>query len=278
MPVVRAKAGAWGSLFGALFPLWIDPERKKKWQLTAGDIEGHAIYAVKKKFPDKVALTEKDLKKIHGTSPTGTRLPGNFQSNIGQGMIAGAILFSVLRIANFQERDASIEKALRIVSHWCKEQGLASGRASLLHAWGRYRDLSPYFAAIFLEPRVFFIIPQMIGLSVSKRAVASSPDNELPLTAKTMEPMLNDLPRFVEGMQKLATEVIPRYFAVANRLRELGELHCAPGQRVRERPLLDKKTTWKIPRGFKLPHVKITFKRLTKAERIALSSRVKSKL
>ena len=277
MPIIRVKAEHWGQLFGELFKLWLDPESKKKWQITARDLEGHARYAIHKEFPDKSKLSAKDVDLIHSTNPKGTRLPGNYQTNIGEGFIAGAILLTVLRLAQYDPAQASVEKALRIVAMHLKKQGAGSSRAHLMNAWGRYKDLSPYFAVAAYDIKIFKQMGSLIGLALSKKAIAESKDDVLPFNAKTIRPGLKNPKKLVAGYEKIEADVLPRYFAMAERFRELGELHFAPGQRVRKKPLLDNKTLWRIPRGFKFPHVKITFKRLNKAERTAISSVLKSK-
>jgi hypothetical protein len=158
-----------------------------------------------------------------------------------------------------------------------KKAGMASGRASLMKAWGRYKGLSHFFAAAIHRPSDFKEMMVLLNLGVGKQDIARSEDDVLPLTAKNIRSMMGDVPKFVAGYKQIGSEILPRFFATAERFRGLGEKHFAPGQRVRKKPLLDKNIMWRIPRGFKIPHIQIAFKRLNKLERAAISSVVKSK-
>lgn len=278
MPTIRAKPGKWSDLIFAIFQLWLNPDSIKSARTTFRDMHGHAAYAVREKFgPDKIKLSEKDITALYKADPQGVRLPGTIQSTMGQGILAGAILWNVLRIADQFGDRASVELGMRATQAMAAKDGASRSRASMMAAWSRYRGVSHFFAAIFQDPRAFKTMGRLMGLKVSKRAMANSPDDKLPITAKEVGRMLADLPAFVAGLQKIGREVMPRYIAIAERFRELGEKYYAPRQKQRGKPLLDPKIMWRVPRGFKLPPVQIAFKRLNNAERAAMTSKVGSK-
>ena len=272
MPTIRAKPGKWGDLFFTIFRLWLNPDSIKSSQTTLQDIYGHMIYGVREKFgADKIKLTDKDIQALYKADPDGVRLPSTVQATFGQGMIAGAILWNVLRIADHVGSQASVELAIRVTQVMAAKDGVTYGRSTMLAAWSRYRGLSPYFAALHQDRRPFVAMSRLLGLKVDKRTVANSTDDKIPLTAKQVNGMLADLPAFVAGMEKIGREIMPGYIATAERFRELGEKYYAPNQKRRGKPLLDPKIMWGIPRGFELPPVQIKFKRLNKAERAALT-------
>lgn len=277
MPIIRAKPNNWAELFGDLLPLWLDPTSTRISRATWVDMQGHTLHALRKKFPEKVKFTEREHCLVYGADPRGVRLQSTIQSSLGQGMMAGAILFTVLRLADHSIEPASVEAAIRLLGPDFEKSGLAGGRASFMKAWSRYKGLSHFFAAAIYRPAAFKKISELLKLRVSKKDIARAEDPVLPVTAKNIGTMLNDVPAFAAGYRKVNSEIAPQFFATAERFRELGETHYAPGQRKRGKPLLDKEIMWRIPRGFKLPHVKITFRRLSKAERTTLSSMSKSK-
>lgn len=276
MPVIRAKPGKWARVFEQLFYLWINPKNARVPRHFRDDIAGHSLIALRRKFGDeKVKFTKKDVESIYRADPAGIRLPESSQM-MAQGLTAGAILYCVFRLAIHDESRASVENAIRLVSIYQARNGQPQSRAALMAAWAKYKPLSHFFATFFVDPKIAKSIRLLLGIDVSKRAMAQVTD-KIPFNAKNMGAMIRDPKKFVANIEKLASEILPRYFAIAERLRELGEKHYAPGQRIRKRPLLDSKIMWKLPRGFKFPPVKIAFKRLSKPERTALLSHVKSK-
>ncbi|MDX2143211.1 MAG: hypothetical protein SFV19_07640 [Rhodospirillaceae bacterium] len=278
MPTIRAKPGKWGDLFTTLFRLWLDPNSLKSSQIVLRDMYGHMVFAVLAQFgPEKVKLTAKDIAALYKTDSSGIRLPATYQSTIGQGLLAGAVLLNALRIADHMGDRASVELAMRLTAVMAAKGGAPHSRAHMMKAWSRYRGLSHFFAAYFQNPALFRRIPKLLRLKVSKRAMARSPADRLPVGAKQIQGMIADPKAFAAGIQEIARDILPPYIATAERLRQLGEKYYAPNQKRRGKPLLDPKIMWRIPRGFELPKVEIKFKRLTNAERAAITSKVGSK-
>jgi hypothetical protein len=276
MPTLRARPNNWFDAYEAMFCLWLNPRKPLFPKKMLADLEAHFLVAAQNTIGmEKVAIGPKEITKLYKANPDGVRLPDTM-ADMFDGIVAGMILYCVLRLAVHDQKRASVENAVKLVAFHQRKAGHPSSRASLMRAWGKCKNLSPYFAAVVYDPKAFKAIYSQMGLIIGTRALDQK-QGLLRLKAQQLTKWMRDLQKLRADMKIVANEKIPAFFAIAERLRGLGEIHYAPGQKVRKKPLLDSKETWKLPRTFKTPNANIKLKRLTKAERAALTSQSESK-
>ena len=272
MPIMKVKPGDWAAAASAFFELWMNPTKPGLARETRIDLDGHITMALRRTLgPQSVPIDDRKLRTIHKTAPTGVRLPLT-RAELMHSLIAASLLYNALRLAVHASDKASLENGLRLYAFGFKGQGLPCSRATAMKAWNRYKSISPYLAALFIDLRRFNLMRRLVGLTVSKKA-AQTWEDVFPITDDNIARMIANPKKRGASFEKLYREIFPEFFATAERLRLLAEKHYAPGRKARSQPLLDPKTTWKLPPGFEFPPVRVHFKRLSTAEKAALSSR-----
>lgn len=271
MPEIQAEPGDWLDLFGKLFTIALDPKGKTDGiQGNEAGLFGPFIYWIIQLNPDKRSkLSDEAFELIAHSNPEKLDI-GQSAAKLVYGLItSGHVLSYVLRLGRYNPRIASVESAVRILEQRYTQEGSPASPASIKAAWSKYKFLSPFVVGFFAEGKravpIVSGMPQFWDTSDGlKRDVQISPDG--------IKGYLTDATSENPSFNRYFTEVVPYAMAMAEKFRQAGEEHFAPGQEARNKPLLDPENTWRLPEGFKVPKAVLRLERLDAEELNAATS------
>ncbi|MEQ8734103.1 MAG: hypothetical protein RIC29_04205 [Rhodospirillaceae bacterium] len=271
MPVIQAEPGDWIDLFGKLFTIALDPIGKTNgFQGNEAGLFGPFIYWIVQLNPEKRSkLSDEAFQLIAHSNPDKLDI-GQSSAKLVYGLItSGHILAYVLRLGRYNARIASVESAVRILEQRYTQEGSPASPARIKAAWSKYKYLSPFVVGFFSEGNraapIVKGMPQFWDTSDGLK-------RDVPINPQGIQSYLSDATSENPSFNRYFTEVVPYAMAMADKFRQAGEEHFAPGQEVRNKPLLDPEHTWHLPESFKLPKVVMRLERLDAEELNAATS------
>ena len=173
-----------------------------------------------------------------------------------KGPTAGNILLLVLSLATHAPRLASVNNAVAVVERWNMRKGKPASRKSIVDAWSRFKPVAHLWAAYNLYPSVEDIFVDWAFEAAEAKGIPVSQALESDEGMRALEEAANAI-----GELFAFTEIdcLPLFLAIAEKLRRDGEQHFAPGQEIRQRPLLDASEMWRAPEGIFMPEPPISY-------------------
>ena len=265
MPELKAEPGDWISVYEQLVFLALDPTGQT---MTIDGREaglvGPFVYWFLKTDPTKMAAMTEDMVDIIAESQPDRLQLGQNAGKLVYGLItSGHVLSYVLRLARHNPLLASVEKAVRILEWRYTQEDSPASPASIKAAWGKYKGLSHFVAGFFATAHR---VEPFAGTVPKFFDMTGKPAKDIKLDPDGMRAYVEEVTSGNPAFTRYHEEVTPYAVAMAEKYRIAGEAHYAPGQEVRQRPLLDSEITWRIPSGFELPDVELQLDELSPAE------------
>jgi len=270
MPTIPVDDFEWESLWDSTVALWMLPSDPAFRKELTDEIQGQVLFGLVDRFgAEHFKLDNEAVRLLHNAMPIKPSDAKDFQIPVLPAFIAGDILLTTLRLAVHMPDRASIENAIKIVAIREKKAKRPSSRASLMKVWKANKSVSHLSAAIV------FSLPSLRALARALKAVAkmqkiSVPGKPSPVSKPLMRRWIRQFKRQAHHLERAAHKHVPKFFANAERLRQLGETHYSATRRKVGISLLDPAEVWTVPPEFKLPRVRINFPRLSKEERAVL--------
>jgi len=276
MPEIPVDSTDWQNLWDATVALWFDPTHPEIRRVLADEIQGQVLYGLIDRFgAEHFKLDNEAVRLLHQATlidPSNETPP---QLPVLDAFIAGDILLTTLRLAIHMPEKASIENALRIVAAREKKAGRPSSRASLMKIWAKNKSVSHLAAANALSIPMLRALARAVQ-SISKMQQIKIPDKPNAVSKTLMRRWARGLEKQARHVERAVNKRLPKLFANAERLRQLGQKHFSATQKKSGKSLLEPNETWTVPKKFNLPRVRINFSRLTKDERALLEKRKES--
>jgi len=270
MPVIPVDDFEWESLWASTAALWMvpsDPDFRK--ELT-DEIQGQMLFGLVDRFgAEHFKLDNEAVRLLHNATPISPSDAKDLKAPVLPAFVAGDILLTTLRLAIHMPDKASLENAIKIVAVREKNAKRPASRASLMKVWKSNKCVSHLAAAMA------FSLPSLRALARALQTVAKMqkvvvPEKPNLVSRPLMRRWVRQFKRQAQHLQRTAHRHVPKLFANAERLRQLGEKHFSATRKKVGVSLLDPAEGWTVPHQFKLPRVRINFPRLTKEERAVL--------
>jgi hypothetical protein len=269
MPVIPVEGSDWDALIAAAWPLFFAPNNATDRRELSDAVEGSILLGMVELLgPEHFKLDLEALTLLRKGTPRSEMRPFKPAELFTPAFIAGDLLLTTLRLAIHQSDLASLENAIKIVGLREKQAGRPASRASLLQIWGEHRPVSHLCAAFpFAVPAFKAMARALITIEKLKQVVIETPGKA---DKKTVHRWIRVMKQRAQIAQRSSNRNFPKVFAMAERLRGLGQKHYSRSQK---KPLLDEAEMWTVPSGFQLPHVRLRLPPITAIEYDALKSR-----